>query len=291
MAGVALFVLLTFGLSWTLVPLVGRAWFIGASVPAGLLSAVLPYALVMGWQPLVAVLIVRTWVEPQAALDAGLRRGLRRLVTVAALGSLGILGAASFVKWSASSGPMLWSTSLASTAPSSNSALEVMAGGALVAATLLLIGGQALAEEIGFRGYLLPRAIQLFGTWPGLLLHAAVWGIWYAPLLLLATGNFSLGLIAGGGFAITCVLLGALLGCLRLSAASIVPSCTANSILTLAAGLPLLLQGSEAGLRAAIYEPFGWLPMLLLLLALRVAGLPHRAAERPARAHGLAQRE
>jgi membrane protease YdiL (CAAX protease family) len=269
-----LFVLFTFGLSWMLVPFFDRAWLTESSVPARLLGVVLPYALVMGWQPVAAVLLVRAWVEPDETLDAGLRPALRRYMGLASLGSLGLLTAASVVKWAAASPPVAWSVPLSRTIHASVSMFDALAGVPILAVTLLLIWAQAVAEEIGFRGYLLPRSMQLFGTWPGLLLHAVLWGIWYAPLVLLSQHGLLEGLAASGTFAVTCILLGALLGCLRLSAASITPSCAANSILTLIAGLPFFLHGTDVGLRTAAYEPFGWLPMLLILIGIRFAGLP-----------------
>jgi uncharacterized protein len=272
--GITLFVLLTFGLSWMLVPFFDRAWLTESSVPARLLGVVLPYALVMGWQPVAAVLLVRVWVEPDETLDAGLRPALRRYMALATLGALGLLTAASLVKWAAASPPVAWSAPLSRTMHASVAMVDVLTGAVIFAVTLLLIWAQAIAEEIGFRGYLLPRSVQRFGTWPGLLLHAVLWGIWYAPLVLLSQHGLRDGLVASGTFTVTCILLGALLGCLRLSAASITPSSAANSILTLTAGLPFLLQGTDAGLRTAAYEPFGWLPMLLVLIGIRFAGLP-----------------
>src|SRR6188768_4450420 len=93
--GIALFMLLTFGLSWTLVPLFGRAWVFGTSVPSRLLGVVIPYAIMMGWQPFAAVLLIRAWAEPEEALDAGLRPAATRYMTLAIIGPLGIAGIAS----------------------------------------------------------------------------------------------------------------------------------------------------------------------------------------------------
>jgi membrane protease YdiL (CAAX protease family) len=278
--GVTLFVLLTFGLSWTLVPLFDRGWWTGSSVPVRLLGVVLPYALMMGWQPLAAVFLVRAYVESDEVIDAGLRPAVPRYMALATLGALGLLGAASAVKWQATSnlvagsGP-LWSSPLATV-----SMKDAAASVAIIAVTMLLIWAQSMAEEVGFRGYLLPRSILLFGTWPGLILHAVLWGVWYAPLLLLSRSNLCGGVVAGVTFTITCVFLGALLGCLRLSSTSIAPSCAANSILTLCAGFPFLLHGIDVGLRTAAYEPSGWLPMLVALITIRVAGFPLSVAPR-----------
>jgi hypothetical protein len=89
-----------------LVPFFDRAWLTGSSLPARLLGVVLPYSLVMGWQPVAAVLLVRVWVEPDETLDAGSRPALRRYMAVATLGSLGLLTAASVVKLAAKVHPI-----------------------------------------------------------------------------------------------------------------------------------------------------------------------------------------
>jgi hypothetical protein len=61
-------------------------------------------------------------------------------------------------------------------------------------------------------------------------------------------------------------------GC-RLASHSVVPTTLANTVLTLGAGLPFLVEGTDPGLRAAAYGPAGWLPMgigLVLLLTTRL---------------------
>lgn len=47
----------------------------------------------------------------------------------------------------------------------------------------------AFGEELGWRGYLLPRLQELLGYWPGLLGHGAIWGLWHAPLIAVSNVN------------------------------------------------------------------------------------------------------
>lgn len=145
--------------------------------------------------------------------------------------------------------------------------------------------GQALAEEIGWRGYFLPGAMERFGRWRGLILHGAVWGLWYAPVLFFASygrldpfGSVGRSL----GFIVTCALLGTLFGWLRLASRSVVPVVLANTTLTLAAGLPYVVHGVDAGLRSAAFGPAGW-----LVLAAVIGGLLLSSTERPRSARGL----
>lgn len=58
-------------------------------------------------------------------------------------------------------------------------------------ATLGVIGSlaNALGEEIGWRGFLLPRLTGQFGFTPGCLVSGCVWAVWHYPGLLWADYN------------------------------------------------------------------------------------------------------
>lgn len=284
--GIALFILLTFGLSWSLVPFFGQAWALGTSIPSRLLGVVLPYAIMMGWQPLVAVLMIRAWAEPEDALDAGLRRASKRYMTLALLGALAIAAIASWVKWLAGGASQPWFAPLASALPEARTNFEGLTTMTYLVVTLLLVWTQAIGEEIGFRGYLLERTMHLCGPWTGLALQALLWGAWYAPVILFTQSKLSCAALGSATFVVTCMLLGTLLGCLRLVAASVAPSSAANSFLTLGAGLPFVIHGVDVGLPTAIYEPCGWLPMLLILLGIRFAGISFALGDRQLRTPG-----
>lgn len=43
----------------------------------------------------------------------------------------------------------------------------------------------ALGEEVGWRGYMMPRLKERFGLLNGRLLGGVVWGVWHWPLMLL----------------------------------------------------------------------------------------------------------
>jgi len=58
--------------------------------------------------------------------------------------------------------------------------------------TVLLSMFSALGEEIGWRGFLLPRLTQLMGFTRATLLSGLIWVLWHSPLILFAdydTGN------------------------------------------------------------------------------------------------------
>jgi membrane protease YdiL (CAAX protease family) len=266
--GLLVFLLLTFGLSWGPALLFQRSWS-GHEGPlaAELLAASLFYALTMGWQPLAAVWMVRRWVEPHGYLDQGLKPARPSFLALATVAPLALALAAILVAWGLHALGVLpldqpLAAPSAAGAPGPSQSVVVTAA---LLCSLLLVWIQALAEEVGWRGYFLVRLMERIGPWRGLLLHGLVWGLWYAPPLVFATQGLTRAPLRSTTFVLTCALLGALLGWLRLASRSVVPATVANAILTLSAGLPLLLQGTEVGLRGAAYAPPGWLPMAMVL--------------------------
>jgi membrane protease YdiL (CAAX protease family) len=152
--------------------------------------------------------------------------------------------------------------------------------GAAFAGTVVLLCVQAFTEELGWRGYFLPRMMQSLGPWRGLLIHGLVWGTWYAPVVALAAEGSASAAIRGGTFVVTCTLLGILLGWLRLLARSLSLAVVFNAVLTVSAGLPFILRGVDVGSRGSAYGPAGWIP-LLLAAAVLFSGPARRAVTTP----------
>jgi membrane protease YdiL (CAAX protease family) len=102
----------------------------------------------------------------------------------------------------------------------------VLAGSILLAATTGLVQGlaRALGEEMGWRGFLSPRAAAAFGPGRGTALTAICWFLWHLPLILAADYNDG----ADRGYALLCfgVLVAAMsvmLGWLRARSGSLWP--------------------------------------------------------------------
>ena len=87
----------------------------------------------------------------------------------------------------------------------------------------------ALSEQLGFRGYLLPRLTQL-GTARSLLLSGLLHGVWHLPLLLLTPYYHSGGnrLVVVSLFLLTMTASGVFFGYLRLTSGSIWPPTLAH---------------------------------------------------------------
>jgi len=122
----------------------------------------------------------------------------------------------------------------------------------------------ATGEEIGWRGWLLPRLLPLGKGW-ALGLSGVIWGLWHAPAILLGL-NYEqrnpLGIIM---MAIGCVGAGVLIGWLRLASASLLPCVLAHAALN-----------SFATYQSILFPPFdqrlvgplaitGWIVMALLI--------------------------
>jgi len=147
---------------------------------------------------------------------------------------------------------------------------------------ITVVGG-----EWGWRGWLLPRLWTSHGPWTALLGHGLLWGLFQAPLVLVGhayPGQPALGI---AGMLVFCVLLGTLLGWLRLSTGSIWPAVIAqgsmSGVIPVAAFLGLY-GAPHDNLTSGITGYPGWLLLALLvgvLVALRRLPTPPPPAPLP----------
>lgn len=126
----------------------------------------------------------------------------------------------------------------------------------------------ALGEELGWRGFLLPRLMPL-GQWPAILLSGAIWGIWHAPTTILHGYNFPqhpyLGVLVGVcGF----MLLGTVLSWLYLKARSPWIAALCHGAFNAIAGLPFLFlaPGVDTALGASPLGIAGWVPLAAVIV-------------------------
>ena len=128
----------------------------------------------------------------------------------------------------------------------------------------------ALGEEIGWRGWLLPKLLRL-GPWPTIVLSGVIWGLWHAPVILLGH-NYPgtpgwLALLAMVGF---CTVIGGIFSWLRLRSGSVWPAALAHSSLNASATLFVVFvaeNGVYNPLHANITGWSGWIiPAILLVV-------------------------
>ncbi|MEE2036901.1 CPBP family intramembrane metalloprotease [Nocardiopsis sp. CT-R113] len=133
----------------------------------------------------------------------------------------------------------------------------------------------ALGEELGWRGWLLPKLMPL-GTLPALLISGVIWGLWHAPLILLGY-NYPdapgwLGLTAMVGM---CILVGTVFGWLRLRSGSVWPAALAHAAFNGAGATYLLFAAAGEHVdttQATILGWSGWVVPLVLVVALVATG-------------------
>lgn len=131
----------------------------------------------------------------------------------------------------------------------------------------------ALAEEWGWRGWLLPALLPL-GRWPSILLVGVVWGLWHAPVILLGYDyplqRGPVGLLL---MIVFCVVTGCLLGWLRLRSRSVWPCAIGHGFVNASARLPVLFAAAGAPVDSATTGLLGWTGWVVMLVALGIAAV------------------
>lgn len=131
----------------------------------------------------------------------------------------------------------------------------------------------ALGEEVGWRGYMMPRLKARFGLLNGRLLGGAIWGVWHWPLMLLVGYEYGtnylgapvLGLVV---FCVFCFAMNTLLDWLYERSGSIWVPALAHGAINAAGGIPILLMDpADAYYTILGPMPVGLIAMLPLLAA------------------------
>ncbi len=148
-----------------------------------------------------------------------------------------------------------------------------------------------LGEELGWRGWLLPHLLPL-GTWQALSLTGLIWGVWHSPMILLGYNYDRPDLVGVGLMTIWCVLVGILIGWLRLRSASIWPAAIAHGSLNAAAiSMLLTFRASGQGQEVINGTIIGWAGWIVLAAAILVLGLTGQLTKYPAPAAAPNQRD
>ncbi|MGP4104151.1 lysostaphin resistance A-like protein [Nonomuraea sp. KM90] len=267
---VAAFLTITFGAIWA----AGAAlWFGGGDVQG---DAATPILMLAMYTPTLGVLIT-------ASVTGELRRPRDLLRETGVLPSRSLPRMAGYTAAGLLLAPLLTLAALGVSSSAGHFAfhdplpLEGLAG--MLAPQLLIFPlGMVLTfgEEFGW-SYLLPKLLPL-GLWRALLTSGVIWGVFHAPFTLQGYHYPGLpGGLAVLAFTIASVLLGALLGWLRLAAGSIWPAVVAHAAANLiASALPALLgkplSAADAALHASLSGWPGWLVMAGTIAVLIVTG-------------------
>lgn len=128
----------------------------------------------------------------------------------------------------------------------------------------------ALGEEIGWRGWLLPKLLPL-GTMPALTISGVLWALWHAPVILLGFNYPStpgwLGLVC---MTAMCITVGSVLAWLRMRSGSVWPAALGHGAFNAAGGLALVFGAAGQKIDPTQATPLGWtgwiFPALLAVL-------------------------
>lgn len=138
----------------------------------------------------------------------------------------------------------------------------------------------ALGEELGWRGYLLPRLLPL-GRWSALVISGVVWGLWHTPMIVLGhnyPGRPLLGTFMMVGF---CVVFGVLIGWTRLQTNSVWPAVIAHGAINGSAGLAFVFHQATPPLDPIQAGLTGWSGWILPIMCIAWLVLQSDLALRP----------
>lgn len=123
----------------------------------------------------------------------------------------------------------------------------------------------AVGEEIGWRGFLLPKLLPM-GVFPAVVVSGIIWGLWHAPVILLGY-NYPEGprWLAMACMCGMCIGLAGLLSWLRLRTRSVWPCAVGHGAFNASAGLYALLAAVGEKVDPMVATPLGWTGWLIPL--------------------------
>ena len=123
-----------------------------------------------------------------------------------------------------------------------------------------------MGEELGWRGFLLPRLLPL-GQWPALLISGAIWGVWHAPAIVQGHNYPDHPILGIFLMTVFCILLGIIIGWMYLNTRSPWVAGIAHGSINAWAGLPLLFlkPGFDTAIGGTLTSVLGWLVMGLFI--------------------------
>lgn len=272
-----IFVILTFGIGWIVflsIPLSGQSYGSGASV------AILAAAM---FAPALSSILTRLLTK-EGFGNMYLRphfKGHMKEYLLLYFGPTALLlvsGVVYFLIFPGSFDPELTTLKemLAASGKQGDIAPNVLAIQALIFAAIGPVVNiiPTMGEELGWRGYLLPKLRIFFSDRASLLLSGAIWGIWHLPVIVMGhnygTGYWGypwLGIIA---MTVFCVVLGIIEGYTSIKLQSAIPAAMIHSTVNAGVGFPIYLHKGSYNplLGPAITGLVGGIPFIALAAVL-----------------------
>jgi membrane protease YdiL (CAAX protease family) len=118
-------------------------------------------------------------------------------------------------------------------------------------------------EEIGWRGFMTPRLVKLFGK-PGMLIAGVIWALWHTPFILLGLDYPAHPVLGHLIWIPVCVAGGTLLQGVVTRSRSVVPAALCHGVVNQLATLTLSVFAVEPRFRDLVDGPSGVVALLIL---------------------------
>ena len=124
-----------------------------------------------------------------------------------------------------------------------------------------------VGEELGWRGYLLPKLLPL-GQMRAILLGGVIWGLWHAPVIVQGHNYPGYPVLGVFMMIVFCMLLGAILSWLTLNTRSPWVAALGHGSVNAVAGLPVLFfkPGFDMALGGTLATPVAWIGMIAFII-------------------------
>jgi len=258
------FVLIAFGVSW---PLFLLPLAFGASAQVRQWVALAAWSAAM-WGPGLAAIVTTRFVAGQSLgmLNLG-RLGPRRPYLWAWLLPPALAIVTGLITWALGAGQLDWTFAAIREAmaqapggqrvpPEIVVAIQIVFSLTLAPLFNCLF---ALDEELGWRGFLLPRLLPS-GQWRAILLSGAIWGVWHAPAILQGHNYPGQPVLGVFMMVIFCLLLGTIFSWLYLQTRSPWTPTLAHGSLNATAGLSMLfLKDVDLVIGGTVTSAIGWI--------------------------------
>jgi membrane protease YdiL (CAAX protease family) len=125
----------------------------------------------------------------------------------------------------------------------------------------------ALGEEIGWRGFLLPKLLPL-GEWKAIIISNVIWGFWHAPAIILGNNYPGYPIVGVFMMIVFTILLGIIFSWLYLKTKSPWAPALAHGSVNAVAGLSVLflMPWFDLAIGGTLASVMGWIPLGLFAL-------------------------
>ena len=112
-------------------------------------------------------------------------------------------------------------------------------------------------EELGWRGYLLPKMLEKHKLAPTLVINGIIWGLWHAPLTVIIGHNYGFGYFGYPftgilAMCIFCIVIGIIFSYITVKTKSCLPATFAHASLNGIASVGFLFASSQEAIKPFI---------------------------------------